>query len=186
MIWDQGTGGLDMDTGFTGAVEVVGREVVVKGLGERCRYRRDRVVVWGMGQGGCVGLAVAAALEGVGVERYDVKIKQDGSQVRALGGVISLGGVLPAEVTTNYQVSSLPNKKQKCTTPVLLVGGSARSALTDTEIERTKEVFGDVTVHRWKRAEDGMPKNREEMLPIMQFLARVLKAKAPDGTIEVI
>ena len=163
---------------------MIGEDVILKGLGEECGYRSDRVVVWGMGQGGCVGMAVAAALEGVGAGNYGLK-KQESSRPRLLGGIISLGGILPAEVTTKYHGSSLGATNQLCRTPILLVGGSSRSALTDSEVQRVKEVFGDVTVHRWKRAEDGMPKNREEMMPIMQFLARVLKAKGPAGTVEI-
>ena len=44
-----------------------------------------------------------------------------------------------------------------------------------------------VEYHKWDRAGDGMPRNRDEMLPIMRFFARRLRSRkgVPEGSIEV-
>jgi hypothetical protein len=72
---------------------------------------------------------------------------------------------------------------------VLLVGGRGpESAVSDAGVRRTQEAFQHVEVVRWagKRG-DGMPQNRDQMLPIMQFFARRLRSRSgvPEGSVEI-
>jgi hypothetical protein len=50
-----------------------------------------------------------------------------------------------------------------------------------------KARFGEVEYIKWGKAGDGMPTNREEMVPIMRFFARRLKSRAgvPVGAVEL-
>jgi len=62
------------------------------------------------------------------------------------------------------------------------------SGVSEMEIERIKGAFEFVEVVEWPKTGDGMPKNRDEMLPIMRFLARRLRSVkgVPKGSIEII
>jgi hypothetical protein len=113
-----------------------------------------------------------------------------------LGGVISIGGPVSSAVAAEV------GKKSK--SPVLVCKGRVNSAVGEREVKRIKDVFEFVSVREWKRDEDGMPGNREEvsfwwlsmnlgyadlfeMLPIMQFFGRrLLSAKGvPEGSIQL-
>ncbi len=128
----------------------------------KCGYKAREIVLFGYGQGGMAALAVAASMAG-----------------EELGGVVSVGGPLPVSV------SSVPVKKSK--TPVLVLGGSARTLVTSSAVARLRSVFEAVEYERWKKSGDGMPTNREEMLPIMQFFARRLRSRrgVPEGSVEL-
>jgi hypothetical protein len=56
--------------------------------------------------------------------------------------------------------------------------GSRNSAVKDADVTRLKQYFAFAEVKQWKKVGDGMPSNREEMLPIMQFIARRLVYEA--------
>lgn len=45
----------------------------------------------------------------------------------------------------------------------------------DDEVDALKERFRDVTPVRWGRSEVGMPRDREEMYPLMKFFADRLR-----------
>jgi len=94
-----------------------------------------------------------------------------------LGGAVSVGGPLPA--------SSTVTGEGRCRTPALVLGGSSRSLVTVSAAQRIKSAFGDVQFVQWRKAGDGMPANREEMLPVMQFFARRLRSRALPGTVEI-
>lgn len=158
---------MDLDSGFRRAVEVVVTRVVREVLVGKCGFRARDVLVFGFGQGGMVGLAAAMELG-----------KVEEGEKGVFGGVISVGGPLP-------EGSRKKEGEEKCKTPVLVLGGSSRSLITVTAAQKIKESFGDVQFVQWKRPGDGMPSNREEMLPIMQFLAKRLRSRAPPGTIEI-
>lgn len=95
-----------------------------------------------------------------------------------LGGVIAIGGRLPA---------SLSSAGGKAKTPVLVLGGSRSTQVTRSAVDVLKERFREVEYVKWAKAEDSMPANREEMIPIMRFFARRLKSRAgvPEGAVEV-
>ena len=118
--------------------------------------------LFGFGQGGYLALNCAVAL---GEEE--------------LGGVVSIGGIVPSTV-------SLPSKKNR--TPVIVCKGNRKSAVSDEAIDRLKHAFEFLEVKEWPKTGDGMPSNKDEMLPIMQFFARRLKSTRgiPQGSVEIL
>ena len=162
ILFDQGTGQMDMDTGFTKATKLLTDDIVKHVLLHQCGYKSRQIHVFGLGQGGMVALSVARALAD-----------------KEFGGVISMGGPL-AQMPSDTSGS-------KSRTPVLVVHGSSKSAISTIAAKNIRNVFPSVTFHQWPRPSDGMPNSREEMLPIMQFLARRLQTTAgvPEGALEV-
>ena len=116
-------------------------------------------MLFGFGQGAMAALATAS------------------SMVEELGGVVSIGGPLPS--------SNASAKSTK--TPVLVLGGSSSTFITRTALDRLKAAFKNVEYQKWTREGDGMPRNRDEMLPIMRFFASRLRSTAgvPEGSVEV-
>ncbi|KAI9850307.1 MAG: hypothetical protein M1838_005867 [Thelocarpon superellum] len=163
IMFDQATGNLEFDTGFTKAVRVIAHDVIQAGLIDRCGYRPREIVFFGFGQGGMVALAVAAAVPA------------------ELGGVISIGGPLPSSVSA----SATSGRKAK--TPIQLLGGSSNTLFTPDALARISHVFNFVEYHSWERAGDSMPSSRDETLPIMQFFARRLRSQqgVPEGSMEI-
>lgn len=191
-------GGLDMDAGFSrSAVQMLAREVVSDVLVRKCGYCLRDVLLLGFGQGGMAALVAAREL---GVHpppppppSVSVSISTDnntttptsslgssGSDDSSLAGVISFGAPYPLSAST---------VGPKNRTPVLLLAGraDANTAVTEAAVRRTKEVFEFVELHRWPRKGDGLPRNRDEMLPVMRFFARRLRSRqgVPDGSIEL-
>lgn len=150
-----------MDTGFKTSVQLVLDRVVRDGLIGKCGYKAREIVIFGFGQGGMVGLQTAAELEG-----------------EELGGIVSIGGRLSSSV-------SLRTKKSR--TPVLICRASRGSSVTDSATSKLKDAFEFVEVKDWKKNGDGMPSNRDEMMPIMQFFARRLRSTqgVPAGSVEL-
>lgn len=163
MLFDQRTGEMEVDTGFQAALRHVLEAVVRDGLIHRCGYTARELVVFGFGQGGMVGLQVAA-------EMADEE----------LGGVISVGGVLPSGL-------SLKARAKKNPTAVLVCKAARGSAVTESAVMTLRHVFASVEMSEWARTGDAMPSSRVEMLPIMQFLARRLRSTrgVPAGSVEL-
>ncbi|KAI9658712.1 MAG: hypothetical protein M1821_002272 [Bathelium mastoideum] len=168
IVFDQATGNMDLDTGFQHSTRVITEKVIKDTLIKKCKFKSRNIMIFGFGQGGMAAVATARDLEGT----------DDISNIE-LGGVVSVGGVLPE--------SSRISAAQKCRTPVLICGGEKSSALTDTAVNRMQNAFTHVEVRRWKKVGDGMPANREEMTPIMAFFARRLQSMRgiPKGSIEI-
>jgi predicted esterase len=159
---DTSTGTFDADSPLNkSTAQIV--EVVQKLIGKH-GFDASHILIFGNGQGGSVALAVALALQKV-----------------SLGGVVSVGGSLSLS-------AALPSAT-KNGTPLLLLGGRNGALWKDdgSPVKRIKSAFEFVESHQWKRAEDGLPRNREEALPMMQFLARRLKSRrgVPEGAVEV-
>lgn len=136
--------------------------IVLKTLRETCSFESRNILFLGFGQGGMAALHVAS----LGKEEF--------------GGVISIGGRLPAS-------SSSTSGSSKCKTPIVLCGGSRSSQVTRSAVDAVKARFTDVEYVKWEKPDDSMPRNREEMLPLMKFLARRLRSRAgvPGGAVEV-
>ena len=165
----------DADPGFSRATRLLAQEVVLDVLVDKLGYSAREILIFGFAQGGSV--ALGAALE---IQRLRGESRKDGGE---LGGVVAVGGVLPLSAIKE------DGRKGKAGTPVLITGGQgAESAVKDAGVRRTKEEFQYVEVVRWagKRG-DGMPQNRDEMLPIMQFFARRLRSRSgvPEGSVEI-
>jgi len=139
---------MDVDTGFKSSTRMVLDEVIRKGLVEKCCYKPREIMIFGFAQGGIVGLQVAAEV-GEG----------------ELGGVISIGGT----ISSSIPFAALDKKSG---TPVIVCKGSRNSTVTPSAIQKIKDIFELVEIKEWKKIGDGMPSNRDEMLPIMQFFCK--------------
>lgn len=166
-----------MDAGFGRAGKTIVQDVVRGVLVGKCGYSLREMLVFGFGQGGMVGLNVAREL-GVSSSGSDQKTSGE------LSGVISIGAPYPLSASSMAGNTTSSGKNR---TPVLLVAGRDSSAVTDGAVQRTKQVFEFVEVHRYARKGDGMPRNRDEMLPVMQFFARRLRSMkgVPEGSVEI-
>ncbi len=158
--FDQASGDMDFDTGFTKTVKIIKRDIIEEGLIEKHGYKPRDIMLFGFGQGAMAALATAA------------------SMAQELGGIVSIGGGLPSSNASAKAVK----------TPVLVLGGSSNTLITRTNLDKLKAVFQYVEYQKWDRSGDGMPRNRDEMLPIMRFFARRLRSRAgvPGGSIEVL
>ncbi|KAK4953789.1 hypothetical protein LTR10_008393 [Elasticomyces elasticus] len=168
IIFDSTTGGIDADAGFRLSTAML-KAMIEEDLVAKCGYRTREVMILGLGQGGMAGLNVAAALHQ----------SAKSSSEAELGGVISIGAGLPAEAP-----AALVNK---CKTPVLVCGGSRDSAVSPAAEEKLKHIFEFAEVKRYRRPGDTMPRDRDEMMPIMQFFARRLRSTkgVPAGSVEI-
>ncbi|KAJ6097299.1 hypothetical protein N7499_001673 [Penicillium canescens] len=172
--FDSATGALEMDAGFTKATEVLSG-MVRRTLIAECGYHLREIMVFGFGQGGMAGLALARELgieskSAAGAEAWD-------GEVGPVSGVVSIGAA--------YSVDG--SRVGKNRSPVLLVAGRDSVAVSDDAVRRTKLVFEFVEVSRYARRGDGMPSSREEMFPVMQFFARTLRSRqgVPEGSVEL-
>jgi len=163
MIFDQKTGEMDVDTGFKIATQLVLKVIIQDGLIGKCGYKAREIMIFGFAQGGMVGLQAAAEHEG-----------------EEMGGVISICGALSLS-------ASLRALEKKSKTPVLVCKAARGSAVTDGAVTRLKDAFEFIEFKEWKKNGDGMPSNREEMMPIMQFFARRLRSTqgVPAGSVEL-
>jgi predicted esterase len=169
-----GEAGLDPDPGFEKARRWVMERLVGEVLVGRCGWEVGDVMVFGFGQGGSLALGLASALrESPRVE--EVTEGEGGGQGReergkAFKGVVSIGGGLPMSMVPS--VSGLGKAK----TPVLVCCGRESEAVDGDAVDLLEREFEQVKVVRWNRADDGMPRNREEVLPMMQFFAERLRS----------
>jgi predicted esterase len=162
--FDQATGKLDADSPMAAAMDLVG-EAIDEVLIKKHNFTATQIHLFGYGQGGS--LALSALLS-------------DHLKDKALGSIVSIGGPMPA---------SSSDTSAKNRTPVLLVGGQRGSLARDeaSPVKRVKSNFEFVEYSQWKKTEDSLPKNREEVLPMMHFLSRRLRSSrgVPDGAVEV-
>lgn len=161
--FDDSIDAVDPDAGFKDAVKLIHNDVIKEVLLKKCGYKARDLVLFGLGQGGMVALQVALEM-----------------QDEELGGIVSVGGAI------SLSVPLLPIDK-KCKTPVLVCKASIRSSVSASAVKRLTDFYAFAEVKEWKKNGDGMPSNREEMLPIMQFFARRLKSNrgVPAGSMEL-
>jgi len=159
VLFSEQNEGIEHDAGFAKSTKVLADDVI-GALKEKCGYQPREILIFGFGQGGMAALNVAARLD------------------EELGGVVSIGGALPSSVST-------PKKKNR--TPVIVCHGKRKSAIDEDDVDKLKEVFEFVEIKEWAKTGDGMPANRDEMLPIMQFFATRLRSMkgVPAGSVEL-
>ncbi|KAH8159063.1 hypothetical protein CIB48_g9189 [Xylaria polymorpha] len=164
----QTTGDIDSDPGFAEAEQLVLEKLVRGTLVGTCGWETSDILLFGFGQGGSLALGLSSRLRNS--ERVVDVTEGERNTGTAFKGAVSIGGQLP--------VSMIPtlSARDKARTPVLICYGRNSELLDRDAIELLKKEFVDVREAKWRKADDGMPKNREEMLPIMQFLAERLRA----------
>ncbi|KAJ8107397.1 hypothetical protein ONZ43_g6745 [Nemania bipapillata] len=156
------TGDLDPDPGFTKAEELVLGKLVRETLVGTCGWEAEDILLFGFGQGGSLAL---------GLSRKAVDVTEgDRTTTAAFKAAVSIGGLLPFSMIPSLSA------RHKARTPVLICHGTGSESLDSDEVELLKKEFVDVREVKWRKPDDGMPKNREEMLPIMQFFAERLRA----------
>lgn len=169
-MFDNRTGGLDpAGGGLDKATTLVLDRLIKEVLIEKCGFSWREIIFLGFGQGANVAISVAAAVPEL-----------------ELGGVVAIGGSL-AEGSTE-RITEIQNEQgQKSKTPVLICKATRGSQVVAADISRTKGAFNHVEVVEWSKPGDGMPSNRDEMLPIMKFFARRLRSIAgvPNGATEM-
>lgn len=144
------SGDVDPDPGFERAARAVMDRLVRGVFVERCGWEMGDVIVFGFGQGGSLALGMASQLR-----------NSPGGDV--FKGVVSIGGPLPLSMVPTTSTRS------KSATKVLAV------QLDQDQVEAVEAEFSHVTAVRWRRRDVAMPRDRDEMLPIMRFLADCLK-----------
>ncbi|KAK2603712.1 hypothetical protein QQS21_004088 [Conoideocrella luteorostrata] len=161
IVLDERTGELDPDPGFAKASRLVMEKLVGEVLIDRCGWEMEDILFFGFGQGGSLGLGLGARL---GSERVVDVSGGASEQAQTFKGVVSVGGGLPLSM-----VSSRSGRERR-DTHVLLC------QVDEDKEEAVKREFKNVSVVRWKRKEVAMPRDRDEMFPIMKFFADRLKS----------
>ncbi|KAI1165251.1 alpha/beta-hydrolase [Nemania serpens] len=164
------TGDLDPDPGFARAEQLVLGRLVRETLVGTCGWETSDILLFGLGQGGSLVLGLASRLRNS--ERVvDVTTgAAEGTPGTAFKGAVSIGGQLP------FSMIPTLSARDKARTPVLVCHGRNSESLDSDAVELLRREFVDVREVKWRKTDDDMPKNREEMLPIMQFFAERLRA----------
>lgn len=166
------TEGLDADPGFSKASDRVLNRLIREILVDKCGWELSDILLFGFRQGGSLALGLASKIR-VGPRVVELKGHEDGNSVEtpeSFKGVVSIGGALPASM-----IPSLTGRP-KSKTPVLVCHGRMCEAVDDDAVDVLKQEFVDVREVKWNKADSTMPSNRQEMLPIMQFLAERLRS----------
>ncbi|MCJ1341054.1 hypothetical protein MMC09_006350 [Bachmanniomyces sp. S44760] len=176
IAFDQTSGKMEFDTGFKKTVDVLGKEMIKDGLIGKCGYAAREILILGFGQGGMAAL---------GTSMY---LSQTQTPNEELGGIISIGGplpTLPSDHRSNAYDSKKPKTKNR--SPVLILGGSSNTLITSSALTTIRSEFEFVEYRKWNKSGDGMPSNREEMMPIMHFFSRRLRSRrgVPEGSVEI-
>jgi predicted esterase len=162
------SGELDPDPGFSKAEELVLGKLIRETLVGTCGWEPADILLFGFGQGGSLALGLSSRLR-VSERVVDVT-EGDKTTGNAFKGAVSIGGQLPTSMIPTLSA------RDKARTPVLICYGRNSEAVDSDALETLKKEFVDVREVKWRKFNDDMPKNREEMLPIMQFFAERLRA----------
>ncbi|KAF6845094.1 phospholipase carboxylesterase superfamily [Colletotrichum musicola] len=164
ITFDPDADGLSPDPGFSKAATLVTERLIRETLIGRCGWELSDIILFGFGQGGSLALGLASQLR-LGPKVVDVSEgRQRSADEGTLKGVVSIGGPLP------HSMIPTVSTRGKSKTKVCLV------QVDDDAFDEVKDEFLDVRVVRWKRKDVAMPRDREEMFPIMKFLAECLKS----------
>lgn len=177
MLLDERTGAIDFDSGFTTCARQLGQ--LLNALTADCGFAPRDVFFLGFGQGGMVALAAAEAFAAT-----------------EFGGVVAVGTKLAAsryalQEARGYCTAVAEggggggDAGAKARTPVVVCGGARGSQVTAEVVRGVRERYRDAEYVKWEREGDGMPRSREEMLPIMRFLGRRMRGPVPEGAVEV-
>ncbi|KAF4951680.1 hypothetical protein FSARC_12857 [Fusarium sarcochroum] len=161
---DPSTGDLADDAGFEKARKMVMEKLIGEVLIDKCGWEMRDILFFGFGQGGSLALGLASSL----TKTSRVTDITEGNKTESPGnknfkGAISIGGPLPQSM-----VSTVTNRS-KSRTSVLVC------QLQEDAVDAVKREFDDAKVVQWKRRDVGMPRDTEEVLPLMQFFADKLR-----------
>ncbi|KAF9874838.1 phospholipase carboxylesterase superfamily [Colletotrichum karsti] len=165
LTMDSETDDLSPDPGFSRAANLVTERLIRETLLDRCGWELSDIILFGFGQGGSLALGLASQLR-LGPKVVDVTDGGKGQKADegTLKGVLSIGGPLPHSMVPTVST------RGKSKTKACLV------QLDDDAFDAVKEEFLDVRMVRWKRKDVAMPRDREEMFPLMKFFAECLKS----------
>ncbi|KAI1762993.1 alpha/beta-hydrolase [Hypoxylon sp. FL1150] len=161
------TGDLDPDPGFSKAEQLVLGKLIRETLVENCGWETNDILLFGFGQGGSLALGLASRIR-QGAKVVDIT-EGDEPTEKAFKGAVSIGGPLPTSMISTISA------REKSRTPILACHGRSSESLGEDALDVLRSEFIDVREVKWKKSEDSMPKNKDEMLPIMQFLAERLR-----------
>ncbi|KAI1391246.1 alpha/beta-hydrolase [Hypoxylon trugodes] len=161
------TGDLESDPGFSKAEYLVLGKLVRETLIEKCGWNTNDIILFGFGQGGSLALGLSSRIR-EGEKVLDITEGDKGTS-SCFKGSVSIGGPLPSSMIPTIST------REKSRTPVLICHGRSSESLNEDDIDLLKKEFLDVREVKWKKSDDSMPKNRDEMLPIMQFFAERLR-----------
>ncbi|SZF00020.1 unnamed protein product [Blumeria hordei] len=170
LLFDPTTGAMDADAGFARAHAAL--DDVAKVLVSSCGFHERDIYFLGFGQGATAGFGWLGRAERAGTGRG------------GYGGIIAIGAGLPKELLSWMPASAA----EKLQTPVLLCAGQTASQVTGQVTALIRDRVASLQYVQWKRRGDGMPQNREEMMPIMQFFASRMRSWTGvfEGAIELI
>ena len=162
IIFDQSNDETELDAGFEKAGKIIGQDVIKDVLKDKCGYKPRDIFFFGYGQGAMAAMAAVLFMNNLG----------------EFGGIISIGGPMP---------KSCLNVQNASRTPICVVGGSSDTQITKSALADIKMCLEDVSYHKLERPGDGMPTNREQMYPVMRFLARRMRSRSgvPEGAVEI-
>ena len=165
-----GTGELDPDPGFSKAADLIVDRLIQETLIGKCGWKTSDILLFGFGQGGSLALGLASKIRAS--PRVEEVKDDEGAESgdKVFKGVVSIGGPLPPSMIPG--LSARPKSK----TPVLICRGNASESVDEESIDSLKREFVDVRITNWKKSDDSMPRNRDEMLPIMKFFAERLRS----------
>ncbi|KAH9910102.1 alpha/beta-hydrolase [Xylariomycetidae sp. FL2044] len=161
------TGDLDPDPGFSTAEQLVVDKLIHETLIEKCGWGPQDILLFGFGQGGSLALGLASKIRAG--DRIVDATEVDKTAATIFKGAVSVGGPLPMSLVPTLSA------REKARTPVLVCHGRSSDQLDDEAMDLLRREFTDVREAKWKKNDDSMPKNREEMFPIMQFFADRLR-----------
>lgn len=161
---DSRTGELDEDPGFEKAERLIMDKLIKETLIEKCGWGMSDILFFGFGQGGSLALGLASKLRQA--ERVvDVTEGESKKPANAFKGVLSIGGPLPQSMISTIST------RQKSKTSVLIW------QLNEDQTDTVKEEFENVKVVPWKGRDISMPRDKDDVLPLMQFFADRLKSE---------
>ncbi|KAI1498494.1 Alpha/Beta hydrolase protein [Biscogniauxia marginata] len=159
---------LDPDPGFSKAEEIVLGKLIRETLVGKCGWETNDILLFGFGQGGSLALGLSSRLRG-SARAVDVREGEQKDIGSVFKGALSIGGPLPTSMVPSLSA------RDKARTPVLVCHGRESEALDADAMEVIRKEFADVREVKWRKNDDSMPKNRDEMLPVMQFFAERLR-----------
>lgn len=164
---DPATGELDVDPGFEKAREAVVEKMIKGLLIEKLGWETRDIILFGFGQGGSLALGIASSLQQTPrITDVDSPApSSSSSSSSSFKGVVTIGGPLPQSMVPSTST------RFKGNTSVLVC------QLDEDAADAVKEEFENTKVVKWNGREIGMPRDKEEVLPLMQFFADRLKGE---------